>query len=54
LNPVVYGTADGMRTRECSGGGHPSAWRGRDGRLTHSRLLRSSVTPPARAPPLLA
>ncbi len=29
----AFGTADGMRSRECNGGSHPSAWRGRDGRL---------------------
>jgi ligand-binding sensor domain-containing protein/signal transduction histidine kinase len=38
LSPVLYGTADGMATRECSGGGHPSAWRGRDGRLWFSTV----------------
>jgi ligand-binding sensor domain-containing protein/signal transduction histidine kinase len=38
LSPVVYGTADGMTTRECSGGGHPSAWRDRAGRLWFSTI----------------
>jgi ligand-binding sensor domain-containing protein/signal transduction histidine kinase len=33
ITPVLYGTADGMITRECSGGGHPAGWRGSDGRL---------------------
>src|SRR5712671_2525582 len=33
ITPVLYGTADGMITRECSGGGHPAGWRGADGKL---------------------
>ncbi len=33
LRPTVYGTADGMITRECSGGGHPAGWKGSDGKL---------------------
>ena len=27
IAPVAYGTADGMMTRECSGGGDPAGWR---------------------------
>ncbi len=30
---ALYGTADGMRTREAAGGSHPAAWRTSDGRL---------------------
>ena len=48
LNPVVYGTADGMRTRECSGGGHPSAWRGSDGRLWFSTIKGVATVDPER------
>ena len=48
LNPVVYGTADGMRTRECSGGGHPSAWRGADGRLWFSTIKGVATVDPER------
>jgi ligand-binding sensor domain-containing protein/signal transduction histidine kinase len=33
LNPTLYGTPDGMLTRECSGGGHPAAWKMNDGKL---------------------
>jgi ligand-binding sensor domain-containing protein/signal transduction histidine kinase len=33
LNPTLYGTQDGMLTRECSGGGHPAAWKMNDGKL---------------------
>jgi ligand-binding sensor domain-containing protein/signal transduction histidine kinase len=33
LSPTLYGTPDGMLTRECSGGGHPAAWKMNDGKL---------------------
>jgi signal transduction histidine kinase/ligand-binding sensor domain-containing protein len=46
LSPVVYGTADGMQTRECSGGGHPSAWRGADGRLWFSTIKGVAMIDP--------
>lgn len=33
-SPVTaFGTGDGMKTRECSGGGHPEAWKQPDGSL---------------------
>jgi ligand-binding sensor domain-containing protein/signal transduction histidine kinase len=48
LSPVVYGTADGMTTRECSGGGHPSAWRGGDGRLWFSTIKGVAMIDPER------
>jgi signal transduction histidine kinase/ligand-binding sensor domain-containing protein len=50
LNPVVYGTADGMRTRECSGGGHPSAWRDRQGRLWFSTIKGVAAIDPEHTP----
>jgi ligand-binding sensor domain-containing protein/signal transduction histidine kinase len=46
LNPVVYGTADGMSTRECSGGGHPSAWRDREGRMWFSTIKGVAMIDP--------
>jgi signal transduction histidine kinase/ligand-binding sensor domain-containing protein len=46
LNPIVYGTADGMRTRECSGGGHPSAWRDREGRMWFSTIKGVAMIDP--------
>jgi ligand-binding sensor domain-containing protein/signal transduction histidine kinase len=46
LNPVVYGTADGMQTRECSGGGHPSAWRDREGRMWFSTIKGVAMIDP--------
>lgn len=48
LAPVLYGTADGMRTRECSGGGHPAGWRGRDGRLWFSTIKGVAMIDPGR------
>lgn len=59
LNPIVYGTADGMQTRECSGGGHPSAWRDRAGRMWFSTIKGvamidpSSVARNEQAPPVV-
>ncbi|HWS90431.1 MAG TPA: two-component regulator propeller domain-containing protein [Pyrinomonadaceae bacterium] len=50
LNPVVYGTADGMRTRECSGGGHPSAWRDHSGRLWFSTIKGVATIDPEHMP----
>lgn len=47
LSPIVYGTADGMPTRECSGGGHPSGWRDREGRLWFSTIKGVAVIDPA-------
>ena len=38
LSLAQYGTADGMRVNECSEGGHPSAWRSRDGTLWFATL----------------
>jgi ligand-binding sensor domain-containing protein/signal transduction histidine kinase len=48
LHPVLYGTADGMPTRECSGGGHPSGWRGADGRLWFSTIKGVAMIDPER------
>jgi len=33
VTSVVYGTGDGMKTDECNGGGQPSGWKTRDGKL---------------------
>ena len=46
MSPVVYGTADGMQTRECSGGGHPSAWRDRAGRMWFSTIKGVAMIDP--------
>ncbi len=44
----VYGTADGMKTRECNGGFQPAAWRMRDGRLCFPTMKGVSIVDPAR------
>ncbi len=46
----AYGTADGMNIRECSGGGHPAAWKLADGSLWFATLDGVSVIDPAHAP----
>jgi ligand-binding sensor domain-containing protein/signal transduction histidine kinase len=47
LTPTIYGPADGMITRECSGGGHPAGWRGHDGRLWFSTIRGVAMIDPA-------
>ncbi|HEX8720673.1 MAG TPA: two-component regulator propeller domain-containing protein [Pyrinomonadaceae bacterium] len=50
VSPVLYGTADGMPTRECSGGGHPSGWRDHEGRLWFSTIKGVATIDPAHLP----
>lgn len=45
---VAYGTADGMITRECSGGGHPAAWKGVDGKLWFSTIKGVAMIDPEK------
>jgi signal transduction histidine kinase/ligand-binding sensor domain-containing protein len=33
ITPTVYGTADGMKSRECNGAFQPAGWRTKDGRM---------------------
>ena len=33
LSPVAYGTADGMKSKECNGAFQPAGWKARDGKL---------------------
>jgi ligand-binding sensor domain-containing protein/signal transduction histidine kinase len=33
ITPILYGTADGMRSNECNGGGQPAGWKAHDGKL---------------------
>lgn len=55
----AYGTADGMRTRECSGGGHPAGWKTANGKLWFSTIKGAVVIDPAdiklneQAPPVV-
>ena len=43
-----YGTADGMKIRECSGIGHPSSWKAKDGTLWFSTLKGVAWIDPAK------
>ena len=45
-----YGTADGMNIRECSGGGHPTAWKLADGSLWFATLDGVSSIDPEHTP----
>ena len=47
---ATYGTADGMNIRECSGSGHPAAWKMADGSLWFATLDGVSVIDPEHAP----
>jgi len=47
LHPVAYGTADGMLTRECSGGGHPAGWQDNRGQLWFSTIKGVAMIDPA-------
>jgi two-component sensor histidine kinase len=59
ITPVAYGTADGMMTRECSGGGDPAGWRGSDGKLWFPTIRGVAMIDPSRmktnaqAPPVV-
>ncbi len=46
----AYGTADGMNIRECSGSGHPAAWKLADGSLWFATLDGVSFIDPAHTP----
>jgi ligand-binding sensor domain-containing protein/two-component sensor histidine kinase len=48
IAPIAYGTADGMLTRECSGGGDPAGWKGRDGTLWFPTLKGVAVIDPEK------
>jgi len=53
---AAYGTADGMNIRECSGDGHPAAWKLSDGSLWFATLegvsfIAPDHTPENRVPP---
>ena len=56
---VTFGTADGMETRECSGGGHPAGWKTSDGKLWFATIKGVAMIDPAhlnlnqQAPPVV-
>jgi ligand-binding sensor domain-containing protein/signal transduction histidine kinase len=51
ITPVLYGTADGMITRECSGGGHPAGWRSADGKLWLATIKGVAMIDPENIKP---
>lgn len=59
IAPVAYGTADGMMTRECSGGGDPAGWKGIDGKFWFPTIKGVAMIDPERiktnshAPPVV-
>src|SRR4030095_16825500 len=59
ISAITYGTADGMLTRECSGGGSPAAWKDTAGRLWFSTIKGGAMINPAniktnqKAPPVV-
>jgi len=46
INSISYGTADGMKSRECNGGFQPAGWRTRDGRLWFPTIKGVAVIDP--------
>ncbi len=44
---VTFGTADGMETRECSGGGHPAGGKTPDGKLWFATIKGVAMIDPA-------
>lgn len=50
LQPVLYGTADGLRSRETLYGSMPCAWRSRDGRLWFGTIDGVAVIDPSHIP----
>ena len=49
LDTISYGTADGLRINECTGGGHPAAWKTRADTLWFSTLKGAAVFDSAHA-----
>jgi ligand-binding sensor domain-containing protein/two-component sensor histidine kinase len=59
VTPVQYGTADGLRVSECSGGAHPEAWKSKDSSLWFATVkglavLAGNRTASSALPPLVA
>ena len=47
ITPTVYGTADGMKSRECNGAFQPAGWRTKDGRLCFPTTRGLAIVNPA-------
>ena len=50
VHPVLYGTADGLRSRETLYGSMPCVWKSRDGRLWFGTIAGVAVVDPAHIP----
>jgi diguanylate cyclase (GGDEF)-like protein len=50
VHPVLYGTADGLRSRETLYGSMQCAWKSRDGRLWFGTIAGVAVVDPAHIP----
>jgi diguanylate cyclase (GGDEF)-like protein len=50
VHPVLYGAADGLRSRETLYGSMPCAWKSRDGRLWFGTIGGVAVVDPAHIP----
>lgn len=50
LHPTLYGTSDGLRSRETLYGSMPCAWKGRDGRLWFATIDGVAVIDPSHIP----
>jgi len=50
LHPVLYGTSDGLRSRETLYGSMPCAWKSRDGRLWFGTIDGVAVIDPSHIP----
>jgi ligand-binding sensor domain-containing protein/two-component sensor histidine kinase len=48
INSPSYGTADGMKSRECNGGFQPAGWRTRDGKLWFPTIKGVAIIDPGR------
>lgn len=46
IQSIAYGTADGMKSKECNGGPQPAGWRTRDGKLWFPTLKGVAVIDP--------
>jgi signal transduction histidine kinase/ligand-binding sensor domain-containing protein/CheY-like chemotaxis protein len=48
LNSTLYGTADGMKSKECNGNFQPAGWKTRDGRLLFPTQKGLAIIDPQR------
>ena len=46
VTSVVYGTSDGMKSRECNGGYQPAGWKTRDGRMCFPTMKGLTIIDP--------